>query len=181
MYRGRRERRASGATVPRIRRPGSPAIRIGSSGNSDKSRRSPDSAYFRFLGERAQFRRGLFRNVRKSAKTRRERGEWPQNQAARIDGQSLRICRKYRAIPAIAGFGARAHSRRKGANRRGASEMPEIRRKRGSIGANVPRIRRRGPTAIRIGCVPRLRRFRWSERFCFAIGVCFGRPAAAFR
>ena len=43
MYESRRKRGASGANGPRIRRPGSTVNRLGSSGNLEKSRRSPDS------------------------------------------------------------------------------------------------------------------------------------------
>ena len=70
-------------------------------------------------------------NVRMSAKTRRERGERPQSQATRIDGQSVRVLRESREIPAIAGFGGRAR-------------LIESRRKRGILCANGTRVRRPG-------------------------------------
>ena len=49
-------------------------------------------------------------NVRKSAKTRHGRGEWPQNQAVRTDGRSVRIFAKSREIPPAAGLGRMGHS-----------------------------------------------------------------------
>ena len=49
-----------------------------------------------------------------AGKMRRERGESPQKQATRIDGQSVRAFAKYREILAIAGFGPRTHSQGKG-------------------------------------------------------------------
>ena len=76
------------------------------------------------FGYRAQSRRkgeskrGRVRNVRKSAKTRREWGESPQNQATRIDGQSVRIFRESRETQEIAGFGFPTHSQRKGGIKR---------------------------------------------------------------
>ena len=44
----------------------------------------------------------------------RAAGEGPQNQAARVDGISLRIFKKYREAPALAETGPRSHSRRYG-------------------------------------------------------------------
>ena len=42
---------------------------------------------------------GIGWDARKSAKTRRDRGEFPRIQAARIDGRSRRIFGRYRGIP----------------------------------------------------------------------------------
>ena len=57
---------------------------------------------------KGEIKRARVGNVRKSVKTRREWGDWPQNQAPRFDGQSVRIFVKSREIPEIAGFGGRA-------------------------------------------------------------------------
>ena len=87
-----------------------------------KSREIPAIAGFgarKHSGCKREIKRGRVGNVRKSAKTRREWGEWPRKQAARIDGRSVGICRKLREIPAIAGCGVRKNSRRKGEIKRG--------------------------------------------------------------
>ena len=84
----------------------------------NRPRRSPGSVYGRFLGARAGPPGGRGGNVRKSARTRREWGERPNHPAGRVDGQSLRIFRKSRETPAIAGFAIRGHSRRMGVIKR---------------------------------------------------------------
>ena len=61
----------------------------------------------------------------------------------------------------------------------GGGDPRESRRKRGDIRPNGPRIRRRGPSAIRSGCVPRIRRFRFPGDFDSRC-VCFGRPQKRF-
>ena len=103
-----------------------------------------------------------FGNVRESAQPTREWREWPENPAARINSQSIRgagnIGQRRRSPVSVAerilGAGARLIG--------GASGTHEGRRKRGASGANSPRIRRIGSTSVRLGCVPRLRPFRWS-------------------
>ena len=148
MYRSRRKRRAVGANGPGIRRAGSTVSRVGSSGDIEISRRSPGSVYGIFLGDSGDFQGGG-RNVRTSAITRRDRAGWPQNLATRADGRSHRFFWGFREVPAIAGFGCRTHSRRKG----GAVSRARVRNalKRGAIGANVPETRRPGSTASRLG------------------------------
>ena len=56
-----------------------------------------------------EIKKGRVRNVRRSAKTRREWGEMAQNQATRIDGRSVRIFTKSREILSITGFGSRTN------------------------------------------------------------------------
>ena len=113
-HESRRKRGAIGADGPRIRRPGSmvsPVVRIsrGISRNpGDRLIRLP-----RTFSVQGEIMRRPVGNGQKSSNARRDRGEWAQNQAARIDCQSVRIFWKSREIPAIAGFGVRKHSRRK--------------------------------------------------------------------
>ena len=149
LYESRRRR---GASFPGIKRPGATADRIGSAWGY---REIPDVAGF---GLRALSRcegaiySGRARHVRKSAKTRREWGEWLQNQATRADCQSVRTFTTSREIKAIARFGFRTHSRRMGERLSGGAPiMYKSRRKRGAIGAKGPRIRRPGSTASRLG------------------------------
>ena len=58
MYESRRNRGASGADGPRIRRPGSTANRVGSAWGLEKSRRSPGPPSGRIRGARERLRGG---------------------------------------------------------------------------------------------------------------------------
>ena len=79
---------------------------MGHPGNREESHRPPDADPERILGKRGRITMGVARNLRNSAKTRLNGAEWPQDQEARVDGdgQLRNILRKYREIPAIAGF-----------------------------------------------------------------------------
>ena len=151
MYETRRNRCACGENGSRIRRPGSTVSRLGSSGNLEKSFLSTDSVSERILGAGARLSGGVSEMHESRRKRGASGGEWPQNQTARIDGQSVRIFRGSREIPAIAGFGVRKNSRRKGEIKRGrvsnVRKSAKTRRDRGES----PRIRRPGSTANRLG------------------------------
>ena len=119
-----------------------------------ESREIPAIAVFGFRTHsrrKREIKRARGGNVRKSAKMRRDWGEWSQNQAGRVCGQSVRIFMKSREIPTNAGFGFRTHSRCKREIKRGAAIMYESRRKLGASWAKVPRVRRPGSTAHRLG------------------------------
>ena len=58
-----------------------------------------------------RFTHGGACDLQKSVKTRRARGEWPNNQAAWVDCQSHRILMKYGETPVVPGLGSRYHSR----------------------------------------------------------------------
>ena len=161
MYRSRRKRLARGANGPRIRRSGSTANRIGSSGVIEKYRRSPDSVHGRFVGERSRFAAGAAamygsRRKRGASGANGPRIRRPGSMVSRL-GFAGNIETSRRSPASVSGRILGARARLSG----GASGMRESRRKRGASGANGPRIRRRGPTAIRVVCAPRLRRFRW--------------------
>ena len=180
MHKSRRRRGSIGANGPRIRRPGQTANRLGSSRYTETPRQSPDSASARIIGERARLigdASGIYRSRRALARVGRMESE--------SGGPGRRPIAygppEFRVIPAIAGVGLRTQSRRKGEIMRGRSGNVQKSAETRAGGENVPRIRRAGSSSIRLGYVPRLRRFRRPSCVCFAPGVGFGRSAAAFR
>ena len=91
MYRSRRKRRPIGGEWPQNQ-----AARI--DGQSRRiclgAREIPaiaGSAFRENSRRKGEITRGRVRNVHKSAQKRRFRGEWPQNPAAHIEGQSRRM------------------------------------------------------------------------------------------
>ena len=81
---------------------------VGSAGDIEKSRRSPDPLPEPIRGEWSRLGGARLKCTNVGGNESCVGDEWPQNQAALIDGQSLRIFRKYTEIKAApdSGYGS---------------------------------------------------------------------------